>query len=67
MREPYLEKLLSTGGVAPDNGFLQLNRLLAGESDKTSNLRVVRNLAAALSEGPGGSPCGRPGGDRRRR
>jgi hypothetical protein len=53
--------------VAPDNGFLQLNRLLAGESDKTSNLRVVRNLAAALSEGPGGSPCGRPGGDRRRR
>jgi len=44
--EPYLEKLLSTGGVAPDSGFLQLNRLLAGNPDKSSNLRVVRNLAA---------------------
>ena len=44
--EPYLEKLLSSGGVAPDNGFLQINRLLAGNPDKASNLRVVRNLAS---------------------
>ncbi len=44
--EPYLEKLLSAEGVNLENGFMQLNRLLAGNPDKASNLRVVRNLAA---------------------
>ena len=44
--EPYLEKLLSSDGVNLENGFMQLNRLLAGNPDKTSNLRVVRNLAS---------------------
>jgi Flp pilus assembly protein TadD len=44
--QPYLEKLLSSDGVNVQNGFLQLNRLLAGNPDKAANLRVVRNLAA---------------------
>ena len=43
--EPYLEKLLATEGVNLENGFLQLSRLLAGNPDKKSNLRVVRKLA----------------------
>jgi tetratricopeptide (TPR) repeat protein len=44
--EPYLEKLLSAEGVDAERGFLQLNRLLAGNPDKAANLRVVRQLAA---------------------
>ena len=44
--EPYLEKLLAADGVNIENGFLQLNRLLAGNPDKQSNFRVVRQLAA---------------------
>ncbi len=44
--EPYLEKLLSAEGVDTERGFLQLNRLLAGNPDKAANLRVVRQLAA---------------------
>jgi tetratricopeptide (TPR) repeat protein len=44
--EPYLVKLLAAEGVNVENGFLQLNRLLAGNPDKAANLRVVRNLAA---------------------
>ena len=44
--EPYLEKLLEADGVNVESGFLQLNRLLAGNPDKASNLRVVRKLAA---------------------
>jgi Flp pilus assembly protein TadD len=44
--EPYLHKLLSSEGVNLESGFLQLNRLLAGNPDKASNLRVVRKLAA---------------------
>ena len=44
--EPYIEKLLATEGVNLENGFLQINRLLAGNPDKASNLRVVRKLAA---------------------
>ncbi len=43
--EPYLQKLLASEGVNLENGFLQLNRLLAGNPDKKSNLRVVRKLA----------------------
>src|SRR6266850_3395273 len=44
--EPYLEKLLSSAGVDLENGFMQLNRLLAGNPDRSANLRVVRQLAA---------------------
>jgi tetratricopeptide (TPR) repeat protein len=43
---PYLEKLLSSPGVNLETGFLQINRLLAGNPDKAANLRVVRKLAA---------------------
>jgi len=44
--EPHLEKLLSSAGVNLENGFMQLNRLLAGNPDKGANVRVVRKLAA---------------------
>ena len=43
---PYLEKLLSTDGVNLENGFMQLNRLLAANPDKAANLRVVRQLVS---------------------
>ena len=43
---PYLEKLLSTEGVNLENGFMQLNRLLAANPDKAANLRVVRQLVS---------------------
>jgi tetratricopeptide (TPR) repeat protein len=43
---PYLERLLASDGVNLENGFMQLNRLLAGNPDKAANLRVVRQLAA---------------------
>lgn len=43
--EPYLEKLLDTQGVDLERAYLQVNRLLAGNPDKASNLRVVRKLA----------------------
>jgi tetratricopeptide (TPR) repeat protein len=45
--QPYLEKLLAADGVNVENGFMQLNRLLAGNPDKSANLRVVRKLASA--------------------
>lgn len=44
--EPYLEKLLAADGINVESSFLQLNRLLAGNPDKASNLRAVRKLAA---------------------
>src|SRR4051812_6557494 len=47
---PYLQKLLTADGVNLENGFMQLNRLLAGNPDKVSNLRVVRGLAATHPE-----------------
>jgi tetratricopeptide (TPR) repeat protein len=43
---PYLEKLLASEGVNPENGFMQLNRLLAASPDKAANLRVVRALVS---------------------
>jgi tetratricopeptide (TPR) repeat protein len=45
--EPYLEKLLAIDGINVESSFMQLNRLLAGNPDKASNLRVVRKLAAS--------------------
>ena len=50
--EPYLEKLLAAPGVNLSAGYLQLNRLLAGNPDKAANLRVVRKLAAKHSDLP---------------
>jgi len=44
--EPYLVKLLTAEGVNLEYGFMQLNRLLSGNPDKASTLRVVNNLAA---------------------
>ena len=43
--EPYLAKLLAIDGNAAANGFIQLGRLLAGNTDLAANLRVVRKLA----------------------
>lgn len=48
--EPTLEKLLASDGVNLENGYLQLNRLLSGNPDKATNLRVVRKLAAIHPE-----------------
>ena len=48
--EPYLEKLLDTEGVDLERAYLQVNRLLAGNPDKASNLRVVRKLAERHKE-----------------
>ena len=48
--QPYLQKLLDAQGVDLERGYLQLNRLLAGNPDKAANLRVVRNLAARHPE-----------------
>jgi tetratricopeptide (TPR) repeat protein len=50
--EPYLVKLLAADGINVENGFLQLNRLLAGNPDKAANLRVVRSLAARYPQLP---------------
>jgi tetratricopeptide (TPR) repeat protein len=47
---PYLERLLASDGVNLENGYMQLNRLLAGNPDKAANLRVVRELAAKHPE-----------------
>jgi Flp pilus assembly protein TadD len=43
---PVLEKLLTAEGVNRENAFMQLNRLLASNPDKPTNLRVIRGLAA---------------------
>ena len=43
--EPYLAKLLATDANAAANGFMSLGRLLAGNPDPVTNLRVVRKLA----------------------
>ena len=50
--QPYLEKLLAGEGVKLENGFMQLNRLLAGNPDKQSNLRVISRLARKYPQLP---------------
>jgi tetratricopeptide (TPR) repeat protein len=50
--EPYLQKLLASKGTKTESGFMQLNRLLAGNPDKQANLRVVRKLAAPYPDMP---------------
>jgi tetratricopeptide (TPR) repeat protein len=49
---PVLEKLFSAEGVSRENAFMQVNRLLGGNSDKAANLRVIRQLAAKYPELP---------------
>jgi tetratricopeptide (TPR) repeat protein len=49
---PVIEKLFSADGVNRENAFMQLNRLLAGNPDKTANQRVVKNIAAKYPELP---------------
>jgi len=49
---PVLEKLLTAEGVNRENAFMQLNRLLAGNADKMTNLRVIRGLAAKYPQLP---------------
>ncbi len=44
--EPYIEKILSADRASAENGFMLLGRLLAGNPDKSSNLSLVRRLAA---------------------
>ena len=50
--EPYLEKLFSTEGVSLENAFMQVNRLLSGNTDKAANLRVITRLAAKYPKLP---------------
>ncbi len=50
--EPFLDKLLSSEGVSRENGFMQMNRLLAGNPDKAANLRVIKSLAAKHAQLP---------------
>ena len=49
---PVIEKLFSAEGVSRENAFMQLNRLLAGNPDKSANLRVIRNMAAKYPQMP---------------
>jgi tetratricopeptide (TPR) repeat protein len=49
---PVIEKLFSADGVNRENAFMQLNRLLAGNPDKTANQRVVKSIAAKYPELP---------------
>ena len=44
--EPYLKKLVDSRETKPENFFMQVNRLLAADPDKTANLRLVGKLAA---------------------
>ena len=50
--EPVLDKLLVAEGVNRENAFMQMNRLLAGNPDKASNLKVMRSLAAKHAKLP---------------
>ena len=50
--EPYLDKLLRASSTSLADGFLQLNRVLASNSDRAANLEVVRKLAARHVELP---------------
>ena len=49
---PVLDKLFSAEGVNRENAFMQVNRLLAGNTDKAANLRVIRALAAKYPQMP---------------
>ena len=44
--EPYLVKLFASNDTAATNGFMQINRFLSPNPDKSTNLAIVRKLAA---------------------
>lgn len=50
--EPYLVKLFASNDTAATNGFMQINRFLSPNPDKTTNLAIVRKLAAAYPSLP---------------
>jgi tetratricopeptide (TPR) repeat protein len=50
--EPYIEKVLARDAPAAANGFMQLNRLLAGNPDRRESLRVIERLAKRHPELP---------------
>jgi Flp pilus assembly protein TadD len=50
--EPYLKQLLTSSETKPESVFMQVNRLLAADPDKTANLRLVRKLAAGYPDLP---------------
>ena len=50
--QPYLKQLLVSGGRSPEEGFLQLNRLLGSNPDKTATLRTIQGLAVAFPSLP---------------
>jgi Flp pilus assembly protein TadD len=43
--QPYLQKILAAEGAGIGDGFLQLNRLLANNPDKSANLKLIQSLA----------------------
>ena len=57
--EPYLQKILAGPGASRNDGFLQLNRLLAANPDKAANLRLVERLAQPNPADPTGAVRGR--------
>ena len=50
--EPYTKKLLASRETKPENFFMQVNRLLAADPDKSASLRLVRKLAAGYPDLP---------------
>lgn len=50
--QPYLQRILSLEPANRGEGFMQLNRLLAGNRDKAANLRVVQELAQPYPDLP---------------
>jgi tetratricopeptide (TPR) repeat protein len=44
--EPYLVKLFAANDTSATNGFMQINRFLSPNPDKSTNLAIVRKLAA---------------------
>ena len=50
--EPYLMKLFASSEIAASNGFLQINHFLSQNPDKSTNLAMVRKLAASYPSLP---------------
>ena len=50
--EPYLLKLLDSDGTAAAKGFMQINRFLASNPDRPTNLGIVKRLAARYPDMP---------------
>jgi len=49
---PYLEKLFAGDATSATNGFMQINRFLAPNPDRSANLGVVRKLAGNYPDLP---------------